>query len=134
MHKHVKNISVRSSQFDICSMNGIDIQPLIADADLMITDYSSASFDILYQNKPVLYYWFDSQQFFATRGGPLICPLKDFPGPISSTEDELISQLRMHIDNNCIPQAKYAKLAKRFFKYKDNKNSKRIFDVIEGIQ
>ncbi|EFH8134278.1 bifunctional glycosyltransferase family 2 protein/CDP-glycerol:glycerophosphate glycerophosphotransferase [Escherichia coli] len=134
MHKHVKNISVRSSQFDIFSMNDIDIQPLIADADLMITDYSSASFDILYQNKPVLYYWFDSQQFFATRGGPLICPLKDFPGPISSTEDELISQLRMHIDNNCIPQAKYAKLAKRFFKYKDNKNSKRIFDVIEGIQ
>lgn len=132
MHKHISNLS-SNGQLDIYSMNDIDIQPLISNADLMITDYSSASFDILYQNKPVLYYWFDSQQFFATRGGPLICPLKDFPGPISSNEEELIKQLDIHIKNKCSPQTKYAKIAKRFFKYKDNKNSKRIFDIIEGI-
>lgn len=37
-----------------------------AEGNLMITDYSSVAFEFAYLNKPVLYYQFDSEEFFAT--------------------------------------------------------------------
>ena len=37
----------------------IDIQKLINESALMVTDYSSVSLDFAYLNKPVIYYQFD---------------------------------------------------------------------------
>lgn len=130
MHKHIKSIQ-QANNIEIFSMNDTDIQSLIISSDLMITDYSSASFDMLYQNKPVIYYWFDSAKFFATRGGPLICPLTSMPGPTVTNIESLLTSLDEHLSNKCTIQKKYHKKSKSFFKFKDNSNSKRIIEIIE---
>ena len=41
----------------------IDVQKLIKESKLMITDYSSVAFDFSFLNKPVIYYQFDRNEF-----------------------------------------------------------------------
>lgn len=131
MHVHLTSLP-QSDLIKIHSMNDVDVQSLIISSDLMITDYSSASFDMLYQRKPVLYYWFDSQRFFATRGGPLICPHSGIPGPILSTEKDLVTILGDYVHNNYSIDKKHYKIANKFFTYKDSNNAKRIVALIEN--
>lgn len=131
MHAHL-SLLPQSNIITIHSMNDIDVQSLIISSDMMITDYSSASFDMLYQRKPVLYYWFDSQRFFATRGGPLVCPHTGIPGPVLTTELDLISALKKYIKNNFSLDKQHSKIANKFFTYKDNNNTKRIVELIES--
>ncbi|WP_288726795.1 CDP-glycerol glycerophosphotransferase family protein [uncultured Aeromonas sp.] len=130
MHAHLKALSL-SSYVNIHSMNDIDVQELIVSSDMMITDYSSASFDMLYQRKPVIYYWFDSQKFFSTRGGPLVCPHTGIPGPVVTTEDELIDTIKQLVLNKFNAAKKYTKIANMFFTYRDNNNTKRVIELIE---
>lgn len=131
MHAHLKTLPW-SKTITVHSMNDTDVQSLIVSADIMITDYSSASFDMLYQRKPVLYYWFDAQKFFSTRGGPLVCPRTGIPGPVVTSENKLIEEINDIISNNLNIDKKYEKIANKFFTYRDNKNSKRIIELIEA--
>lgn len=41
-----------------------DIQNMLLTSDIMITDYSSVSYDFAYMNKPIIYYQFDQHNFF----------------------------------------------------------------------
>ncbi|MGY3958381.1 bifunctional glycosyltransferase/CDP-glycerol:glycerophosphate glycerophosphotransferase [Aeromonas popoffii] len=131
MHAHLKALPW-SDTITVHSMNDIDVQSLIISADIMITDYSSASFDMLYQRKPVIYYWFDAQKFFSTRGGPLVCPRTGIPGPVVTSEHKLIDGINEIIANNINIDKKYEGIANKFFTYRDNKNSKRIIELIEA--
>ena len=130
MHSYL-SLLPKSERIRLHSMNDVDVQSLITSSDIMITDYSSASFDMLYQRKPVLYYWFDSQKFFATRGGPLVCPRTGIPGPVLTKEDALISTLGKYIEKDFSLDKSFAKIANKFFSYRDNNNTKRILELIE---
>lgn len=132
LKKHIDSFKRNFSNIEFFCIQEINVQELIIACDLMITDYSSASFDVLYQKKPVIYYQFDSARFFATRGGPLICPLTEFPGPVTKTLDSLIEELKNLLDNNCQPSSRYVKAANKFFAYRDNNNSRRVLQLIEG--
>lgn len=123
--------TVSETLFKIHNMNEVNVQDLIINSDLMITDFSSAAFDMVYQNKPVIYYWFDEVSFFAKRGGPLIDPLSEMPGPICRNISDIKDVLVSLIESNVSVPRKYAAKYKKFFKYRDNKNCKRIISVIE---
>lgn len=131
MHKHFSSLS-DIENLSIHSMNDVDVQKMIIDADIMITDYSSACFDFLYQGKPVIYYWFDQNKFFATRGGPLICPNDDMLGPVCKTVAELNENIELYLDNGCVIDKKYRGKINKYFDFKDTHNSRRIVSVIEG--
>ena len=40
-----------------------DVQQLLKESLLLITDYSSVFFDMMYMNKPVNFYQFDEKQY-----------------------------------------------------------------------
>ncbi|MDU6924747.1 CDP-glycerol glycerophosphotransferase family protein [Franconibacter helveticus] len=134
LKKHLDNFKLNYSNVNFFCIQEVNVQELIILCDMMVTDYSSASFDVLYQNKPVIYYHFDAARFFATRGGPLICPLTEFPGPVPRTFDDLIKEMELLLIGNCCPSTKYIKSANKFFDYKDNNNSKRVLQLIESEQ
>ncbi|NCH72560.1 bifunctional glycosyltransferase/CDP-glycerol:glycerophosphate glycerophosphotransferase [Cronobacter dublinensis] len=132
--KHIDALQIPSENISFYNMSDTDVQGLLISADLMITDYSSASFDVLYQNKPVIFYHFDAPRFFSVRGGPLICPLTEFPGPVYAEERELIDSLKYYLSRQCRAEAKYIKIAKKFFTHRDGNNSKRVLRLIEGAK
>ena len=70
----------------------VDIYPLLAQADLLLTDYSSVYFDYLHLDKPVVFYPFDFEEYRAERGFYL-----DYgavtPGPVATGFEELLDRL-----------------------------------------
>ena len=44
------------------------LNPLLAISDSIITDYTTTVYDFLYTNRPIIYYFYDIEQYRATRG------------------------------------------------------------------
>ena len=67
-----------------------DIQELLVQTDLLITDYSSVFVDFLLRDKPQIFYVYDLDDY-KTRSRGMYYELKDMaPGPIARTEEELL--------------------------------------------
>ncbi len=104
-----------------------NIQEHICQCSMMITDFSSISFDSLYQGKPVVYFQFDryidefnydNQEFdFAS----------ELPGPICMNVGEVVESIISYAEKDFILEPIYEKRSKRFFDYHDFNNCHRIF-------
>ena len=117
--------------FEIANKQNYDIQELIRNCSMMITDYSSVYFDVAYQEKPLIYYQFDYDDFRAThyKNGYFDYNADGF-GDVVKSENELIDSLRKIIENNYKVEEKYKKRINSFFIYRDNKNCERIYNEI----
>lgn len=124
-----KNIS---SRINIYSFGDKPINELYMECSMMITDYSSVAFDTLWQNKPVIFYQFDSDDF-DEMWGSMIDMDKDLPGDKVDNIDELLELVEDYVDNDFSMKKCFIPKSNRFFKYKDHNNCKRIWKVVEGI-
>ncbi|MDT3428865.1 glycosyltransferase involved in cell wall biosynthesis/CDP-glycerol glycerophosphotransferase (TagB/SpsB family) [Paenibacillus forsythiae] len=70
------------------------VQELLNRHALLITDYSTVSFDFAYMNKPVLFYQFDYEEFYSRHynEGP-IDHERDLFGEVVKAEVELLNQI-----------------------------------------
>lgn len=129
------NMQYYSDLFDIPSyvtsikQGDVDVQKLIKESALMVTDYSSVAFDFSFLNKPVIYYQFDKDQFLG-RNPSHIDVENELPGHIVNTQDNLEYQLTELINNNYKVSKNIKDKAKRFCKYNDQGNSERIYKEV----
>ncbi|WP_430790316.1 CDP-glycerol glycerophosphotransferase family protein [Virgibacillus flavescens] len=107
----------------------IDVQQLIKESSLMITDYSSVAFDFSFLAKPIIYYQFDRNRFIGKRPSHLDLH-EDLPGDIVIEEQSLIDSLEKYISNNLTVEDEYVKRSRKFLKYKDLQSNARIYDAI----
>jgi len=66
-----------------------DIYPLFQYSDLMIADYSSAYFDYLFANKPIVFFPYDFDEWVKSENGIILDYKKYIPGDMCYTFDEL---------------------------------------------
>ena len=98
---------------------------------MLVTDYSSVSFDALYQDKPVVYVPFDYETMIGQRGGKeLIDYDNDLPGPVCYTVSEAIDSIVSTVSSGWVIDKKYQSRRLKFFKYIDDNNSKRVYQSI----
>lgn len=111
----------------------IDVQDLLKESAMMVTDYSSVAFDFSFLDKPVTYYQFDKKRFIGKRGSHLDLN-NDLPGDIVFELDELLNNIEAYAKTNF--QVKYINKLKssKFLKYKDRKSSERIYKEIRDYQ
>ncbi len=112
-------------------MTQVDISKKIINAPMLITDYSSIAFDLAYINRPVAFYQFDVEEFLLIEGGSFINYETDLFGVVSDNPEEIIIEMEYNIVNDFKVKEKYQKKVNSFFRFKDNKNSQRIFKTIE---
>src|SRR5699024_1801360 len=80
------------------------VQELLIKHDVLITDYSSVSFDFSYMQKPVIFFHFDVERFF--RKGILRPIDETFIGNIVYNEEEVLNKIENIIkykNNNLLP-------------------------------
>jgi hypothetical protein len=53
---------------DLAKKIRTSLNPLLAISDAIITDYTTTVYDFLYTNRPIIYYFYDIEQYRATRG------------------------------------------------------------------
>ncbi|WP_325167835.1 CDP-glycerol glycerophosphotransferase family protein [Staphylococcus devriesei] len=117
------------SYVTIIKQGDVDVQKLIKESQLMITDYSSVAFDFSFLNKPVIYYQFDKERFLGKEPSHIDIE-KELPGIIVNSQEEIEKELvRLEANNYGISSSIKSK-ADQFIKYRDEENSKRIFEEV----
>ena len=119
----------------IADFDNFDVQQLLKDAMMLVTDYSSVFFDCAYMKKPCAYFHFDRDTFFSKhhKEGYFDYKTKGF-GDVAVTADELIAAIERSIDLNFVPQTEYLKRMGEFFELHDNHNCERIYNAIEELK
>ena len=108
-----------------------DIQELLKESALLITDYSSVHFDFAYMGKPVIYYQFDREEFFSRQYQEGAFDfLSDGFGPVVLNIDDLISELTKLIEMKFKMEQEYYSRMRRFYRLYDNNNCDRVYNVI----
>ena len=121
----IKILSGNKSYADIFSKGAI-----------LISDYSSNTFEFSYLRKPVIYYQFDAERFFAShtyKKGYFDYSQNGF-GPVVTSEDELINEIEalISIKSEILPV--YRDRIDSFFAFNDQNNSRRVVEEILKIR
>ncbi|NWO00086.1 CDP-glycerol glycerophosphotransferase family protein [Tetragenococcus halophilus] len=109
-----------------------DVQDLIKESMVMLTDYSSVAFDFSFLHKPVVYYQFDRNRFLGKNPSHLDLD-NELPGDIAFDEDKVIEYLFKIGENQFKMAEEYIEKADNFIKYRDRYSNERIFKAIQNI-
>lgn len=135
MQQYLDKFSVNSEKIKIASWKEYDIQQLLKESAIMITDFSSVAFDFAYMKKPILYYIFDIEQF---REGQYKKGYYDYEknalGFASKDENEIIDELIKSYNNGFSVKADIKEKMDEFFDLNDEKNCERVYKEIKKIK
>lgn len=119
----------------IASWEKYDIQELLLSSEMLVTDYSSVFFDMVYMKKPVVFYQFDKVEYRKYQYGKGYFDYENNPfGNSRETVDGLIDELDFIIQNKFGISEKYIDEHKSLFKFYDKKNSERIYKFLKDKQ
>lgn len=120
-----------SNNVVIADFDHYDVQTLLKESKLLITDYSSIFFDFAYMHKPLLYYQFDEGDFYSKHyKRSYFDHRRDGFGEVINSEEYLVNTIFKNFDNNFKLEKIYEDKINNFFPLYDSNNSKRIFDAI----
>ena len=119
------------SQIELYSFDSIPLNQLLMRCSMMITDYSSACWDVYYQGKPVLFYQFDVDDYNRTNGSYLNME-KDLFGDRCTEQEDLVHLIKDYAENGFQEKQKYAEMRKKYFAYIDHNNCQRTYEYIKS--
>lgn len=136
MQKYLQDIGQDlNTKVIIASWREWNIQELLKSSEMMITDYSSVFFDMIYMKKPVLFYQFDLDDF---RRGQYKQGWYDYAhNPFASshsTLDGLLDDLESIIKDGYAVSDEFLVAHENCFPYTDTKNSERIYGKIKELE
>lgn len=132
MQRHLKDFEDNlNTKAVLASWEKYDIQELLKTSEMMITDYSSVFFDMVYMKKPVIFYQFDEAEYRKNQyqEGWFDYHNNKF-GKTYDMAADVINELRRIILNDYMPDELFISEHARIFKYYDCKNSERIFKLL----
>lgn len=133
MQAFLNDFSFDRSRIQVGDWETHEIQEMMKRAAVMVTDYSSVFFDMVYMRKPVIFYQFDYDQFRA----------QDYPdgwfdyrsnqfGHWCETPEEVVKELNRVVKQNFQVSDAYLQEHARTFPLYDTKNSERIYDLLRS--
>ncbi|MCG1028141.1 CDP-glycerol glycerophosphotransferase family protein [Virgibacillus halodenitrificans] len=122
------DMNLGTDRIQFIPLGSKSVQKLLIEHALLITDYSTVSFDFTIMDKPVIFYHFDVKRFF--RKGILRPVEETFLGRIAHSEEEIIDIIEERLKNNL---DSFHVETSGIIKYKDQQNSERIYKrIING--
>lgn len=128
-----ETVNPNSRIINLSDDNVNDINLMLKDADLLITDYSGAYFDFLLTKKPIVFAAFDIEEYKNSSREMYFDYEDSIAGPIVKDWQELMKCLGDIWENNDY----YVKRIEKntiFNKHHDSNNSKRVYEAILNIE
>lgn len=122
--------NIRYITDDDLSKSDVQVNQLLENADILLTDYSSVFYDFLLLNRPIGFMVGDMENY--SRGFLSDDPLSEMPGEkITSLQQlkEFIENCNMNIDPY---EDKRNQIKKKVYKYFDSNNCERLWKFING--
>ena len=131
MQKFIHLFSTTNRHVTIADINHFDVQRLLKESALLITDYSSVYFDFAYMKKPLIYYQFDREEYRSKHysKGYFDYDIMGF-GEVVQNEDQLLKCMKSYIDSDFKLNEKYAIRSNHFFPLHDKNNCERIYQEV----
>ncbi len=131
---YISKFSKESDRVVIADFEHYDVQQLLLESRLLITDYSSVIFDFAYMKKPCVYYQFDKEEFFGKHyaKGYFDYASMGF-GEVAEQEEEAVNAILSYINNHFEMKPEYRSRIDQFFPLHDDKNCQRIYEEIKKL-
>lgn len=131
LHPNMQQFSNHFSELGakIVYQGEVDVQLLMKQSAVMVTDYSSVGFDFSFLHKPVVYYQFDVERF----AQPHADPLTELPGPVVRSGQGVLDALTQIFAADARMADHYKRRADRFIAHRDTQNSERIFQAVSSF-
>ena len=132
MQRYLHLFKTKFENIIIANKENYDVQELLKESKILITDYSSIAFDFAYMKKPLIYYQFDSEKYNEKHyaKGYFDYERNGF-GRVEKQYENLINCIRNIIKNNYYNE--YLNKINDFFEIYDNNNCKRHYhEIING--
>ncbi|WP_295764191.1 CDP-glycerol glycerophosphotransferase family protein [uncultured Oscillibacter sp.] len=135
MQEFLSEFKIEDPAITVADWGEYDIQEELKKASIMITDYSSVFFDMVYMKKPVIFYQFDHDDFrrFDYAKG-YFDYRDDVLGKWCETSDEVIEELLLRAEDRFAPTERALEEHRKIFPFYDRENSKRIADLLAGAK
>lgn len=134
MQEYLPNFSVGSGRVILADSEHYDIQQVLRESSLMITDYSSVAMDFAYMKKPLIYYQFDQVKYrkYQYQTGYFSYEDDGF-GPVCTAEDAVVDAVIRACDRNYELEEPYLHRQSTFFRLHDRENCARNYQAIRDI-
>ena len=130
LREYISAFHIKDPQIHLIPFGNIPLDQLIMRCSMLITDYSSVSWDFYYLGKPILFYQFDLVKYNETNGS-YIDMEKELFGDRCMTREELLPKIYEYYENNFKEKTEYAEMRKKYFAYHDHNNRKRTYEFIK---
>ena len=132
MQKFTNILGFNSNRIQIIRYGEESPLELISKSNIMITDYSSVSWDFFYLGKPIIFYRFDVDKYNKDRGS-YISLEKNIIGDVAFNHNDTIMYLSDIINNNYSTKKKYLAFRDQIFPFSDHNHCFKIYDETKKI-
>jgi CDP-glycerol glycerophosphotransferase (TagB/SpsB family) len=134
MQKYMEYFPESTPYMEIASSKDWDLQQLMKESALMITDYSSVCFDFFYMKKPLIFYQFDYDQF---RRGQYDTGVFDYRNngfaKSFTAQEDVFRELESYLQKGFAVSEEYLAEHRRHFRLYDTKNCERVYEIIRDL-
>lgn len=134
MQRYLSDFNPKSNRIILGDWTRYDVQILLKESALLITDYSSVFMDFSYMYKPIQYYQFDVEDF---RKGQYpegyFSYEEDGFGEISYDLNHLLDILEKKCNNEFQLEQLYQERVDAFFTIHDTNNCERVYNAIRNL-
>ena len=132
MQGYIELFKNNSDRVVIAKENEFDVQQLLKESKILITDYSSVAFDFAYMRKPIIYYQFDSEEYYNKHYSKGYFQYnKDGFGMVAYSQKNIIKEIDNILANGIYKSYKHN--IDKFFKINDSNNNYRIYRGVKMI-
>lgn len=129
---YVENFRAGESRIHLISFGEVAVNEMLMRCRMLITDYSSVSWDVLYQDKPILFYQFDLDKYEEAQGSYLDMRTELF-GDRAEHCEELLDMLEEQIQNDFRMKPRYEEMRRMYFKNTNHTHSRQICECIKNL-
>ena len=128
---YIDAFNIKNNRIKIASIKDYDVQTLLNQSNLLVTDYSSVMFDFAYLRKPVIYFQFDYQEYRNNHFKEgYFSYLRDGFGDVLTDVNDVVDDMKSIIEKNFEVDDKYILNRDRFFTLPVGGNSERVYRAI----
>lgn len=132
MQKYLRFFKIKSKNIEFLDINH-DIQDVLKESALLITDYSSVFMDFAYMKKSIIYFQFDKTEFREKQYQKGYFSYKDDGfGPVIYDTESVVDKIIEYCDIDYKLEDKYLNRINNFFENCDSKNCERIYNIINN--
>lgn len=107
-----------------------DVQQLLKESALLVTDYSSVFFDFAYMGKPMIFFQFDYDEYRRRHFQSGYFDYGESFGPVAGDMEALLRATEHYLQNDFSMESVYKDRIAEYFPKRDKENCKRVFEAI----